>query len=105
MKKNFRVVNNITPSVDGKGLMQGRYAYTDDLAPQGSLVVKLLRSPHAFARIKSIDISAAEKVPGVACILTKDNVPMLAASSPTCRNLRISSGQCPSTTGRPMLEL
>ena len=75
MKKNFRVVNNITPSVDGKGLMQGRYAYTDDLAPQGSLVVKLLRSPHAFARIKSIDISAAEKVPGVACILTKDNVP------------------------------
>ena len=75
MKKNFRVVNNITPSVDGKGLMQGRYAYTDDIAPQNALVVKLLRSPHAFARIKSIDVSAAEKVPGVACILTKDNVP------------------------------
>ncbi len=75
MKKNFRVVNNITPSLDGKGLMQGRSFYTDDLAEQNSLVIKLLRSPHAFARIKSIDISEAEKVPGVACILTKDNVP------------------------------
>ncbi len=75
MKKNFRVVNNITPSVDGKGLMQGRSYYTDDLADQNSLIVKLLRSPHAFARIKSIDVSEAEKVPGVACILTKDNVP------------------------------
>ena len=31
MKKNFRVVNNLTPSVDGKGLMQGRPAYVDDL--------------------------------------------------------------------------
>ena len=75
MKKNFRVVNNITPSLDGKGLMQGRSFYTDDLAAQNSLVIKLLRSPHAFARIKSIDVSEAEKVPGVACILTKDNVP------------------------------
>lgn len=75
MKKNFRVVNNITPSVDGKGLMQGRSFYTDDLAEQNSLVIKLLRSPHAFARIKSIDVSEAEKVPGVVCILTKDNVP------------------------------
>ena len=75
MKKNFRVVNNVTPSVDGKGLMQGRSYYTDDIADQNSLVVKLLRSPHAFARIKSIDVSEAEKVPGVACILTKDNVP------------------------------
>lgn len=75
MKTNFRVVNNITPSIDGKGLMQGRSFYTDDLAQQNSLVIKLLRSPHAFARIKSIDVSEAEKVPGVACILTKDNVP------------------------------
>jgi len=75
MKKNFKVVNNLTPSVDGKGLMMGRHAYTDDLAPENCLIVKVLRSPHAFARIKSIDVSAAEKYPGVACVLTKDNVP------------------------------
>ena len=73
--KKFRVVNNITPSVDGKGLMMGRHAYTDDIADQNSLVLKVLRSPHAFARIKSIDVSEAEKYPGVACILTHNNVP------------------------------
>ena len=75
MKKNFKVVNNLTPSVDGKSLMQGRPAYTDDIAPANALIVKLLRSPHAFARIKSIDVSEALKVHGVECILTKDNVP------------------------------
>ena len=75
MKKNYKVVNNLTPSVDGKGLMQGRPAYTDDIAPANCLIVKLLRSPHAFAKIKNVDISEALKVPGVECILTKDNVP------------------------------
>ena len=75
MAKKFKVVNNLTPSVDGKGLMQGRSAYTDDLAPEGALIVKLLRSPYAFAKVKSIDVSEALKVPGVECILTKDNVP------------------------------
>ena len=73
--KKFKVVNNITPSVDGKGLMMGRHAYTDDLAPQNALILKVLRSPHAFAHIKSIDTSEAEKFPGVAHILTYKNVP------------------------------
>lgn len=73
--KKFRVVNNITPSVDGRGIMMGRPVFTDDLAPQNALIVKVLRSPHAFAHIKSIDVSEAEKYPGVACILTYQNVP------------------------------
>ena len=73
--KKFRVVNNITPSVDGKGIMMGRAVFTDDLAPQDALVCKVLRSPHAFAHIKDIDVSEAEKYPGVACILTYKNVP------------------------------
>ena len=78
--KKFKVVNNLTPSINGKGLMMGRPYYTDDLADPNSLVVKILRSPHAFARIKSIDVSAAEKLPGVECILTKDNVPHVSFS-------------------------
>ncbi len=73
--KKFRVVNNITPSVDGRGIMMGRPVFTDDLAPQNALIVKVLRSPHAFAHITSIDVSEAEKYPGVACILTYQNVP------------------------------
>ena len=73
--KKFKVVNNVTPSVDGKGIMMGRPVFTDDLAPDNALIVKILRSPHAFAHIKSIDVSEAEKYPGVACILTYQNVP------------------------------
>lgn len=79
-KKKLRVVNNITPSVDGKGLMQGRSYYTDDLAEQGSLVIKILRSPHAFAHIKSIDVSEAQKLNGVALVLTYKDVPHVSFS-------------------------
>lgn len=80
MKKKFKIVGNITPSIDGKGLMMGRPAYTDDLAEPNSLILKVLRSPHAFAHIKSIDTSFAEKFPGVACVLTYKNVPHVSYS-------------------------
>ena len=73
--KKFKVVNNVTPSIDGKGIMMGRAVFTDDLAPTNSLILKVLRSPHAFAHIKDIDVSEAEAYPGVACILTYKNVP------------------------------
>ena len=79
-KKNFKVVNNKTYSVDGKGLMQGRSFYTDDLAAQNSLTIKILRSPHAFARIKSIDVSEAQKLNGVALVLTYKDVPHVSFS-------------------------
>ncbi len=43
---------------------------------QGLLYGKVLRSPHAHARIKSIDTSAAEKLPGVKAVVTgKDFTP------------------------------
>ena len=40
----------------------------------------MLRSPHAFARIKNIDTSEAEKLPGVECVLTHKNVPHVSYS-------------------------
>lgn len=76
----FKVVNNITPSIDGKGNMLGRKAYTDDLAQQGALIIKILRSPHAFAKIKSIDVSKAKALNGVECVLTHHDVPHVAFS-------------------------
>ncbi len=79
-KKKLKVVNNITPSVDGKGIMQGRSYYTDDLAMQDSLIIKILRSPHAFAHIKSIDVSEAQKLNGVALVLTYKDVPHVSFS-------------------------
>ncbi len=79
-KKKMKVVNNKTHSVDGKGLMQGRSFYTDDLAAQNSLVIKILRSPHAFAHIKNIDVSKAKALNGVALVLTYKDVPHVSFS-------------------------
>ncbi|NCA95798.1 MAG: aldehyde oxidase, partial [Methanomicrobia archaeon] len=70
-----KVVNQKTPSVDGKGIMMGRPAFTDDLAEPNSLIVKILRSPHAFAKIKNIDVSKAKALPGVEVVLTHHDVP------------------------------
>jgi len=60
---------------DANALISGKPVYTDDLAPKDALIIKVLRSPHAFARIKNIDTSEAMKIPGVALILTHKDVP------------------------------
>ena len=79
-KKKMKVVNNKTHSIDGRGIMQGKGFYTDDLAEHGSLVIKILRSPHAFARIKNIDVSKAKALNGVALVLTYKDVPHVSFS-------------------------
>ncbi|CAG37795.1 xanthine dehydrogenase family protein molybdopterin-binding subunit [Desulfotalea psychrophila] len=62
--------------IDGLALVKGTPAYTSDLDTNNSaLVVKILRSPHAAARILSIDSSLAEAMPGVECVLTHKDVP------------------------------
>ena len=60
---------------DAKALLSGKPVYTDDLAPDTALTVKLKRSPHAFAKIMSIDVSKALLVPGIETILTYKDVP------------------------------
>ncbi|EGO64002.1 xanthine dehydrogenase family protein molybdopterin-binding subunit [Acetonema longum] len=60
---------------DALAIATGRPVYTDDLSVPNTLVIKLLRSPHAFARIKAIDTIAAAKLAGVECILTYRDVP------------------------------
>lgn len=74
----FREVGRNMPKIDGRGLVAGRPAYTDDLAPSNALVVKLVRSPHAFARIVSIDASEALALPGVACVLAWKDLKRIA---------------------------
>jgi CO/xanthine dehydrogenase Mo-binding subunit len=64
------------PKIDGIGLVKGTPAYTSDLAINNNgLVVKIMRSPHASARITHIDTTAALEVPGVECVLTHKDVP------------------------------
>lgn len=70
-----KVIGQEQRKIDGMALATGKPAYTDDIADPKALVVKLLRSPHAFARIKSIDTSRAENVEGVECVFTYKDVP------------------------------
>lgn len=60
---------------DAKALLSGKPVYTDDLVPDNTLIVKLKRSPHAFAKIKNIDTSKAMLVPGIEIIVTYKEVP------------------------------
>jgi CO/xanthine dehydrogenase Mo-binding subunit len=66
----MKVVNKKIPSVDGLGVMKGRRAFTDDFAEKDSLIVKVLRSPHAYAKIIKIDDSEALKLDGIEMVLT-----------------------------------
>ncbi len=63
---------------DGIDKVTGRARYGADMNMPGQLIGKVLRSPHAHALIKSIDTSAAEKLPGVKAILTAKNFPDLS---------------------------
>lgn len=71
----MKVVNKAIPKVDAKAIVTGKPIYTDDLAPKDCLVIKLLRSPHAHAVIRSIDTSRAENVPGIEKIFTYQDCP------------------------------
>lgn len=63
------------PRPDGVPKVMGRFAFSSDLWDQDMLWGATLRAPHASARITAIDISAALTVPGVAAVLTADDVP------------------------------
>jgi len=71
----MRIVNKAVPKMDALALVTGKPVYTDDLAPKNCLIVKLLRSPHAFAKIIDVDTRGAEGLPGIACVLTHRDVP------------------------------
>ena len=62
------------PRIDAVPKVNGGAAYTDDLQLAGLLEADLLISPYAYARILSIDVSAARRLPGVAVVLTGDDV-------------------------------
>lgn len=71
----MNIVGKGIKKIDGMSITTGKPVYTDDLSAKDALVVKILRSPHAYAKIKDIDTSKAEMVDGVECILTYKDVP------------------------------
>ncbi|MDT8286739.1 MAG: xanthine dehydrogenase family protein molybdopterin-binding subunit [Elusimicrobiales bacterium] len=70
----LRVVGKSVQRIDGWEKIRGAAKYTDDLEfGPGLLYAALVESPHAHARIKSIDTAAAEKLRGVVKVVTGRN--------------------------------
>ncbi len=76
-----KVVGTGARKVDAVRLAKGHPSFTDDVDPPGLLHAKLLRSPHAHARIVAIDDSAARTLPGVHAVLHHGNTPRVQYST------------------------
>jgi putative selenate reductase molybdopterin-binding subunit len=75
------VVGKPEIKVDAIKLAQGKPAFAADFERRGLLHAKVLHSPHAHARIKKIDASQARALPGVAAVLTWQDIPRVVYST------------------------
>ena len=71
----LRSVGRSERRVDSVKLATGRGTFVDDIALPGMLQARILHSPHAHARIARIDAAHARSMPGVAAVLTHEDVP------------------------------
>src|SRR5919204_2104014 len=74
----FTVVGTRPLRHDGLDKVTGHAKYGADIQMPGMLHAKILRSPHAHARIRSIDTSKAEALPGVQAVATARDFPIIA---------------------------
>ena len=79
--QEYAVVGKPEKKVDAVKLVQGKPAFAADIEKRGMLVAKVLHSPHAHARIKKIDTSKAKELPGVAAVLTWQDIPRVVYST------------------------
>ncbi|WP_284619112.1 4-hydroxybenzoyl-CoA reductase subunit alpha [Aquabacterium humicola] len=89
MKPRFTRAGGIgtrTPLIDGIDKVTGRARYTADIAAPGALVGRILRSPHAHARIVAIDTRAARALPGVHAVCTGEDTPVPFGVLPIAEN-------------------
>ncbi len=75
------VVGKSEIKVDAIKLVKGNPAFTDDFEARGQLIAKVLRSPHAHARILDIDDSAATALDGVHAVIHYKNLPRIKYAS------------------------
>ncbi len=80
-KTAFQAIGKPEPKVDAVKLAQGKPAFTADIEMRGMLYAKVLHSPHAHARIKSIRTVKAKALPGVAAVLTWQDIPRVVYST------------------------
>ena len=79
--QTYQTVGKPEKKVDAIKLVQGKPAFTADIDMRGMLYARVLRSPHAHARIKNIDASRARALKGVAAVLTWQDIPRVVYST------------------------
>ncbi len=73
LDREFTIIGKEIDRLDGLDKATGEVQYAGDVKIEGMLYAKILRSPHAHARITSLDASEAENLPGVRAIISKNN--------------------------------
>src|SRR5260370_8409158 len=81
--RDVRGIGVSIPRFDAPEKVTGRTQYVGDVQLSGLLQARLLRSPHAHARIKRIDASRARALPGVRAVLTAADIPELKPGAKT----------------------
>src|SRR5262245_992021 len=71
---DFKIIGTSVPRGEGSDKVSGRTVYGADVKLPGLLWAKILRSPHPHARIRRVDVSKAEKIPGVRAIISGADV-------------------------------
>jgi CO/xanthine dehydrogenase Mo-binding subunit len=71
----FKTIGSRPVRPDGVDKVTGRARFGADMSAPGMLVGRVLRSPHAHARIRKIDTSKAEALPGVKAVITSKDMP------------------------------
>ncbi len=93
---DYKVIGTRPLRPDGADKVTGRAIYGADVRMTGMLHGKILRSPHAHARIKRIDTSKAEALPGVKAVMTGHDLPepedRMAAAGEVAVNLKYLAG-------------
>ena len=79
--QQWNVVGKPEVKVDAVKLAQGKPSFTADMQMRGMLFARVLHSPYAHARIRSIETGAAKALPGVAAVLTWQDLPRVVWST------------------------
>ena len=93
-----RFIGAYQPKIEGREKASGQAEYLDDIAMgikfPGLLHARILRSPHAHARIRGLDIGAARALPGVRDILTYTDNEIASLRGTTCAWTSVNTASC-----------
>ena len=94
-RSQMRLLNHHVPRVDGPDKVTGAAKYSHDIRLPGMVYGRILASPYPAAKVTALDASAAEKMPGVAAVITYPDKTLRYQGDPVAAVVdRRSLGRC-----------